>query len=125
GGPEVKRRGACLAPPCMKWLGNVMPARDLGNDRLGRQALPHHPQLLSKRPPPSPIRTGKHRHRHRVCPLICKSMNKPLTADASIDLSQAHPSSSGYGAGTLIMGVVAPVAMAVLATPVWIMFFNE
>jgi hypothetical protein len=37
---------------------NFMPARDLGNDRLGRQALPHHPQLLSKRPPPSPIRTG-------------------------------------------------------------------
>jgi hypothetical protein len=37
---------------------NVVPARDLGNDRLGRQELPHHPQLLSKRPPPSPIRTG-------------------------------------------------------------------
>jgi hypothetical protein len=30
----------------------------------------------------------------------------------------------GYGAGTLIMGVVAPVIMAVLAVPVWIMFFN-
>ena len=29
-----------------------------------------------------------------------------------------------YGAGTLIMGVVAPVIMAVLAVPVWIMFFN-
>jgi len=32
--------------------------------------------------------------------------------------------SSGYGAGTLIMGAVAPVIMAVLAAPVWIMFFN-
>ena len=30
----------------------------------------------------------------------------------------------GYGAGTLIMGAVAPVIMAVLAVPVWIMFFN-
>jgi hypothetical protein len=29
-----------------------------------------------------------------------------------------------YGAGTLIIGVVAPVIMAVLAVPVWIMFFN-
>jgi hypothetical protein len=37
---------------------NVVPARDLCNDRLGRQELPHHPQLLSKCPPPSPIRTG-------------------------------------------------------------------
>jgi hypothetical protein len=45
---------------------NVVPARDLGNDRLGRRALLYHPQLLSKRLPPSPIRTGKHRHRHRV-----------------------------------------------------------
>jgi hypothetical protein len=67
---------------------NVVPARDLGNDRLGRQALLHHPQVLSKRPPPSLIRTGK--HRHRVCPLICKSMSKPLTANAITDLSQAH-----------------------------------
>jgi hypothetical protein len=31
----------------------------------------------------------------------------------------------GYGAGTgVIMGAVAPVIMAVLAAPVWIMFFN-
>src|SRR5262245_25747182 len=59
-------------------MTDVVPARHLGNDRLGRQALLHHPQLLSKRPPPSLIRTGK--HRHRVCPLICKSMSKPLTA---------------------------------------------
>jgi hypothetical protein len=51
-------------------------------------------------------------------------MSKPLTANAITDLSQAHPSSSAYGAGTLIMGAVAPVTMAVLATPVWIMFFN-
>ena len=29
-----------------------------------------------------------------------------------------------YGAGTLIIGVLAPVTMAVLAVPVWIMLFN-
>jgi hypothetical protein len=51
-------------------------------------------------------------------------MSKPLIANAIMDLSQAHPSSNGYGAGTLIMGVWAPVIMAVLATPVWIMFFK-
>jgi hypothetical protein len=33
-------------------------------------------------------------------------------------------SARGYGAGTLIIGAVAPVIMAVLAVPVWIMFFN-
>src|SRR6266446_10592866 len=57
-------------------------------------------------------------------PIDLQINEQPLTAHAIIDLSQAHPSSSGYGAGTLIMGVVAPVIMAVLATPVWIMFFN-
>jgi hypothetical protein len=30
----------------------------------------------------------------------------------------------GYGAGTLNMGAVAPVIISVLATPVWIRFFN-
>jgi hypothetical protein len=35
-----------------------------------------------------------------------------------------HLNRHTYGAGTLIIGAVAPVMMAVLATPVWIMFFN-
>jgi hypothetical protein len=75
-----KGRGV-LAAPCMKLVGmNVAPARDLGNNRLGRQALLHHPQLLSRRPPPSPLRTGKPPSpSSRFCPLICKSMSKPLT----------------------------------------------
>jgi len=38
--------------------------------------------------------------------------------------SNQSTSPCGYGAGTLIMGAVAPVIMAVLAVPVWIMFFN-
>src|SRR5262249_5246433 len=64
----------------MKLVGmNVVPARHFCHHRLGRQALLHNPQLLSRRPPPLPLRTGKHRHRHRVCPLICKSMSKALT----------------------------------------------
>ena len=52
---------------------------------------------------------------------------RPFTqVNARNSISTMHPSPSGYGVarGTLIMGVVAPVMMAVLVVPVWIMFFN-
>ena len=57
-GPRGQEAQGVLGAAMHEVVGmNVVPARDLGNDRLGRQETPH-PQLLSKRPPPSPIRTG-------------------------------------------------------------------
>jgi hypothetical protein len=38
---------------------NVMPARSLGNARLGRQTFLNNPQLLGARPPPAPLRVGE------------------------------------------------------------------
>ena len=50
-----------------------------------------------------------------------------LDAHNHSELTPTFPGSTSprdYGAVTLIMGVVAPVIMAVLVVPVWIMFFN-
>jgi hypothetical protein len=55
--------------------------------------------------------------------------SRPMLVDAHdhAEVTFTSPGSASprdYGAGTLIMGAVAPVIMAVLAVPVWIMFFN-
>src|SRR5436309_9389957 len=62
---------------------NIVATRDLDDRTLSHQAFLNDPQLLSRCPPPAPLRAGKYRHSHRVCPLICKSMGKPLTSTAN------------------------------------------
>jgi hypothetical protein len=106
---------------------NVVPARDLGNDRLGRQELP----IRS-------FSANVHRRRGSGPDRKAPSPSSRLPINLQINEQTSHrerdhrlitgaPSSGGYGAagaGTLIMGVWAPVIMAVLATPVWTMFFK-
>src|SRR5439155_10779877 len=62
---------------------NIVATRDLDDRTLSHQAFLNDPQLLSRCPPPAPLRAGKYRHTHRVCPLICKSMGKPVTSTAN------------------------------------------
>src|SRR6059058_3021327 len=62
---------------------NIVATRDLDDRTLSHQAFLNDPQLLSRCPPPAPVRAGKYRHSHRVCPLICKSMGKPVTSTAN------------------------------------------
>src|SRR5438874_5280531 len=62
---------------------NIVATRDLDDRTLSRQAFLNDPHLLSRCPPPAPLRAGKYRHCHRVCPLICKSMGKPVTSTAN------------------------------------------
>src|SRR5437763_15103560 len=62
---------------------NIVATRDLDDRTLSHQAFLNDPQLLSRCPPPAPLRAGKYRHSHRVCPLICKSMGKPVTSTAN------------------------------------------
>src|SRR5437016_895269 len=62
---------------------NIVATRDLDDRTLSRQAFLNDPHLLSRCPPPAPLRAGKYRHSHRVCPLICKSMGKPVTSTAN------------------------------------------
>src|SRR6266566_9102653 len=62
---------------------NIVATRDLDDRTLSHQAFLNDPHLLSRCPPPAPLRAGKYRHSHRVCPLICKSMGKPVTSTAN------------------------------------------
>ena len=53
---------------------NVVPARNLGDSRLGRQALLDDPKLLSRAPSPSSLAARKNRSCRHMCPLIRKLM---------------------------------------------------
>jgi hypothetical protein len=57
-------------------IANIVPARNLGDARLTRQALLDNPQLFGNHPPPSPLPAGKNRNRHHLRPLTGKSMGK-------------------------------------------------
>src|SRR6266516_423773 len=84
---------------------NIVATRDLDDRTLSRQAFLNDPHLLSRCPPPAPLRAGKYRHSHRVCPLICKSMGKPVTST----LASAEcrlPESLHFTECDVILGVV-------------------
>src|SRR5208337_2470062 len=69
--------GPRLPAPRVQLIGgNIVPPRDLADHCVGRLAFLDDPQLLSRRPAPAPLGTGKDCHRHRVCPLTPKSMGQ-------------------------------------------------
>jgi hypothetical protein len=68
-GGRRQRPAAPLPAPQAKQIGvNIVPARNLGYNRLGRQALLDHPQLIGRSPTPPPFGTGMNRNR-RLLPI--------------------------------------------------------
>src|SRR5206468_7692707 len=75
--PRALNSRAHLPAPKVEHVGmNVVPARNLGNARLARKTLLDDPQLLSRRPAPSPLRARKNRNVRHVCPLTGKLTGK-------------------------------------------------
>jgi len=61
----------------MQLIGvNIVPPRDLADHCVRHLAFLDDPKLLSRRPAPAPLQTGKDRDRHRVCPSTPKLMGQ-------------------------------------------------